>query len=75
MVRGSNAWSRVVPPRRRGCSGDVITSVNGASINSATAMADVLVPHHPGDNIALTYRSAGGNVRTVNVTLADGPPA
>jgi len=55
--------------------GDVITSVNGAPVNSATAMADVLVPHHPGDTIALTYRSASGNVRTVNVTLADGPPA
>jgi hypothetical protein len=38
-------------------------------------MADVLVPHHPGDTIALTYRSASGSVRTVNVTLADGPPA
>ena len=38
-------------------------------------MADVLVPHHPGDNIAVTYRSAAGNVRTVNITLADGPPA
>lgn len=55
--------------------GDVITSVDGASVNSATAMSDVLVPHHPGDTIALTYRSASGNVRTVNVTLADGPPA
>jgi S1-C subfamily serine protease len=55
--------------------GDVITSVNGAAINSATAMADVLVPHHPGDTIAVTYRTASGNQRTVNVTLADGPPA
>jgi S1-C subfamily serine protease len=55
--------------------GDVITSVNGAAINSATAMADVLVPHHPGDTIAVTCRTASGNQRTVNVTLADGPPA
>jgi S1-C subfamily serine protease len=55
--------------------GDVITSVDSASVTSATAMADVLVPHHPGDTIALTYRSASGSVRTVNVTLADGPPA
>ncbi len=55
--------------------GDVITSVDGGSINSATAMADVLVPHHPGDTIAITYRSRSGGDRTVNVTLADGPPA
>jgi S1-C subfamily serine protease len=55
--------------------GDVITSVDGAPINSATAMADVLVPHHPGDNVAITYRAKSGGDRTVNVTLMDGPPA
>jgi S1-C subfamily serine protease len=55
--------------------GDVLLSVNNAPINSATAMADALVPHHPGDTIALTYRTAAGSVRTVNVQLADGPPA
>jgi S1-C subfamily serine protease len=55
--------------------GDVITSVNGAHISGATAMADVLVPHHPGDNIAVNYVARSGGDRTVNVTLADGPPA
>jgi S1-C subfamily serine protease len=55
--------------------GDVITSVDGAPINSATAMADVLVPHHPGDTIAVSCHSRSGGDRTVNVTLADGPPA
>ena len=33
--------------------GDVITAVDNAPINSATAMTDVLVPHHPGDTIAI----------------------
>jgi S1-C subfamily serine protease len=55
--------------------GDVITSVNGAPISGATAMADALIPHHPGDTIAVTYLSRSGGERTVNVTLADGPPA
>jgi S1-C subfamily serine protease len=55
--------------------GDVITSVNGAPISGATAMADVLVPHHPGDTITVSYLSKSGGERTVNVTLADGPPA
>ena len=55
--------------------GAVITSVDGAPINSATAMADVLVPHHPGDTVAITYRARSGGDRTVNVTLMDGPPA
>jgi S1-C subfamily serine protease len=55
--------------------GDVITAVDGAHISGATAMADVLVPHHPGDTIAVTYLARSGGDRTVNVTLADGPPA
>jgi S1-C subfamily serine protease len=55
--------------------GDLITSVDGAPINSATAMTEVLVPHHPGDTIAVRYQAKSGGDRTVNVTLADGPPA
>lgn len=55
--------------------GDVITAIDGAPIRGATSMTDVLVPHHPGDNITVTYRSVGGGNRTANVTLADGPPA
>jgi S1-C subfamily serine protease len=55
--------------------GDVITTVDGVPINGATAMTNVLVPHHPGDTIAVTERSTSGEVRTQNITLADGPPA
>jgi hypothetical protein len=38
-------------------------------------MTNVLVPHHPGDTILITVRTRSGDTRTVNVTLADGPPA
>jgi S1-C subfamily serine protease len=55
--------------------GDVVTSVDNVAINGATGMADVLVPHHPGDTINVTLRTKSGDVRTQNVTLADGPPA
>jgi len=55
--------------------GDVITSVDGAPINGANSMTDVLVPHHPGDIITVMLHSKSGGDRTVNVTLADGPPA
>jgi len=55
--------------------GDVITAVDGVPINGATGMTDVLVPHHPGDTIAVSFRTASGADRTQNVTLADGPPA
>ena len=55
--------------------GDVITGVDNVPINGATSMTNVLVPHHPGDNVALHWRTRGGEDRTANVTLADGPPA
>jgi S1-C subfamily serine protease len=55
--------------------GDIITSVDNVPINGATGMTDVLVPHHPGDTIAVSFRTASGSDRTQNVTLADGPPA
>jgi S1-C subfamily serine protease len=49
--------------------GDVITSINGQPVNSATALTNVLDQHHPGDNVTVGLEN-----RTTNVTLADGPP-
>ncbi|WP_375482027.1 S1C family serine protease [uncultured Mycobacterium sp.] len=54
--------------------GDVITSVNGQPVNSATALTNILDQHHPGDSVALGLQSGMGGPRTVNVTLAPGPP-
>ena len=31
--------------------GDVITSINGQPVNSATALTNILDQHHPGDNV------------------------
>lgn len=55
--------------------GDVITGVDNVAINGATSMTAALVPHHPGDNIAVHYRSDNGGDHIVNITLAEGPPA
>ncbi len=49
--------------------GDVITSINGQPVNSATALTNILDQHHPGDNVAVGLKNRG-----TNVTLADGPP-
>jgi S1-C subfamily serine protease len=49
--------------------GDVITSVNGQPVNSATALTNILDQHHPGENVTV-----GLEGRTINVTLGDGPP-
>ncbi|OBJ21092.1 serine protease [Mycobacterium colombiense] len=55
--------------------GDLITGVDNVAITGATSMTEVLVPHHPGDTIAVHYRSNDGAERTANITLAEGPPA
>ncbi|ORA19061.1 S1C family serine protease [Mycobacterium arosiense] len=55
--------------------GDVITGVDNVAITGATSMTEVLVPHHPGDTIAVHYRSNDGGERVANITLAEGPPA
>ena len=49
--------------------GDVITSVNGQPVNSATALTAILDQHHPGENVTVGLEN-----RTTNVTLTDGPP-
>jgi S1-C subfamily serine protease len=54
---------------------DIITAVDNVPINGATAMTDVMVPHHPGDVVTLHWRSAEGGERSAPVTLGDGPPA
>lgn len=54
--------------------GSVITSVNGAAVNSATGLTNILDQHHPGDTVALGVQNGLGAPQTVNVTLAPGPP-
>jgi len=49
--------------------GDVINSVNGQPVNSATALTAILDQHHPGDNVTV---GLGG--RSASVALAPGPP-
>jgi S1-C subfamily serine protease len=49
--------------------GDVINSINGQPVNSATALTAILDQHHPGDNVTVGLQG-----RSTNVTLADGPP-
>jgi S1-C subfamily serine protease len=49
--------------------GDVITSVNGQPVNSATTLTNILDQHHPGEGVSVGLQDRG-----TNVTLADGPP-
>ncbi|MEB3980656.1 S1C family serine protease [Mycobacterium sp. 663a-19] len=68
VATGPAAAAGIVP-------GDVIVGLDNVAINGATAMTEALVPHHPGDTLAVHLRSNGVGERTVNVTAAEGPPA
>src|SRR5215470_12258963 len=52
--------------------GDVITSVDGQSVNSGTSLQQVLASHHPGDKISISWTDAYGQSHTATVTLAAG---
>ena len=55
--------------------GDVITSVNGQAVASATALTDLLSAHHPGDSVQIQWTDTSGQAHTGTVKLASGPAA
>jgi S1-C subfamily serine protease len=54
--------------------GDVITAVNGKSVDSPTALTNQLEPYHPGDKISLSWTDTSGQTHTATVQLSSGPP-
>jgi S1-C subfamily serine protease len=53
--------------------GDVITSVGGHTVTSATALSTVLNTYHPGNKVRVRWTDASGTAHSANVTLASGP--
>ena len=53
--------------------GDVITSVDGKTVGSASALTALLKSHSPGDSVKVTYTDQSGTSHTVTVTLTTGP--
>jgi S1-C subfamily serine protease len=54
--------------------GVVITAVNGHAVASQAALVALLLPHHPGDTITLSWIDQASARHTASVTLASGPP-
>jgi serine protease Do len=50
--------------------GDVLLSMDGVPLNSATALTDVLDRHYPGDVVQLAWIDRAGQQRTGTATLA-----
>jgi putative serine protease PepD len=53
--------------------GATITSIDGQSVSSPSALSRILGTHKPGDSIALTVRLRTGGARTYRVTLGVHP--
>jgi S1-C subfamily serine protease len=55
--------------------GDVITSVDGHSVSSPSALQAALELHHPGDSVHLGWTDQADQAQSANVVLANGPAA
>ena len=53
--------------------GDVIRSVAGTSVDSATTLTNLLDRYHPGDRVKLAWTDVSGQSHTSSVKLATGP--
>ncbi len=53
--------------------GDVITSVAGTTVDTATALTTKLDGYHPGDSVQVAYTDLSGQSHTSTVRLATGP--
>ena len=53
--------------------GDVITSIGGQSVTSATQMQSIIAAYHPGDKVSVSWTDASGQTQTATVTFASGP--
>lgn len=53
---------------------DVITSVAGTRITTASGLTKVILQYHPGDTVKVDWSTPGGQSHTATVTLANGPP-
>ncbi|GHF39014.1 S1-C subfamily serine protease [Amycolatopsis bartoniae] len=53
--------------------GDVLTGINGKTVDSATTLTTLMDGFHPGDKVTLTWTDQSGAAQSGTVTLADGP--
>lgn len=66
VIAGSPAASAGVQP------GDIITSINGQTINQNTSLTSIIDQEAPGDQVTLTINRSGKTI-TIKVTLGTAP--
>jgi len=55
--------------------GDVITSLGGHTVDSATTLSTLMAGYHPGTKVVLGWTDTNGQSHSVTVTLGSGPAA
>ena len=55
--------------------GDVITSLGGHAVDSATALSTLMAGYHPGTRVVLGWTDVNGQSHTATVALGSGPAA
>jgi S1-C subfamily serine protease len=55
--------------------GDTVTALDGKSVSTGTNITEILVGHHPGDKVSITWTDTSGQSHTATVTLGTGPAA
>jgi S1-C subfamily serine protease len=53
--------------------GDVIVSITGHAVASASGIQAPLEPYHPGDRVSVAWQDLSGQTHTATVVLATGP--
>jgi S1-C subfamily serine protease len=54
--------------------GDVITTVDGKTVQSASDLTSLMFGYHPGDKVDLTWVDQNGGTHSGTLTLVAGPP-
>lgn len=54
---------------------DLVTSLGGQPVTSASSLTELLVPYHPGDRIEIGWSDSTGVTHRGEVTLGSGPAA
>jgi S1-C subfamily serine protease len=55
--------------------GDVVTALDGKTLTSGTGITQILVGHHPGDKVSISWTDTSGQSHTATLTLGTGPAA
>jgi S1-C subfamily serine protease len=53
--------------------GDVITSIDGQTVTSASTAATAMESHHPGDSVSISWIDQSGQQHTATATATSGP--